>query len=379
MKYLIYILILVVLTFSFFLWKKIQNNIKISLFKKLLSKNIQQTQYNTHLSLFHNIITDIISKFFIKASKKEQTKILKSLEDENIQTLLKFLQKKDLSLEYALKHILSFKANSKKIQKKKNRSSLLRLLSCIIHESNFSYSAIKNDLPGFFWSKRYRAIRNLLHARYLFFKTDLKNALKYALKASKTLKKERLNDELAYTYFMIGEIYRIAGEYDLAHMTFLCASKIYQTTNHIFGQNLILANLGINCTHAKRFKDAELYFNQALTSFRKNKDILHEAEILNQKALLLNIKSDPLKAYKTAQEALQKNKKIKNEQGLALSFQQMAIALYSIEKFNDSLKAAQEAKKRYLKQKNYQAYADSLDLLTQIYLKTGRIHRQKNH
>ena len=380
MKYFIYILFFLTPILSYLCWVFFRDKIKISFIKSLIKKNADKETQKNHLSLFEDILFEMAAKLVGKAKKKNQTKLISDLQNGNTESFFKLLEKKEPLLAYALKEILHYQGKIIK-QPKKSSSSVEKTVTALIHESTYEYSLIIDDLKNmsFHCSRKQKAIRKLLYARHLFFTTDLKKASEVLLKTAKDFRKEKLFNELAYTYFMLGSIYRTCGAFDAAEMMFSSALGIYKKTNHSFGQNFILAELGINCMGANRYEEADSYFTKAIHAHKKNKDILHEAEILNRQALLSNVRNAPQKAIKQASEAVKKHKLVKNKAGIAFSLEQIAIAYGNMQNLKKAASYANQAKKVYISQKNYAAYCDSLEFLIKLCLDSNDITNAKKH
>jgi len=381
MKYLFYILLFLAPFLSYVVWKKFQHTIrKILIQNTLLSMAYKKTQ-NHHLCLFNDILIEMASKCLMKASYKKQKKILEDLKNGNTEKLFEYTRSQEENLNFALNHILPSSAPYH-IPPKNSKNKNSKLISAIIHECTFEYPSIKEDLkqtPFLILSQKNRIIRQLLSARCLFLQTDLQNASKLLLKTVQKLRKLKLYNELAYAYYMLGEIYRVAGLHDIAEMMLTSSLQIYKNTNHKYGQTFITAIKGLNCIDAKRFEDAQNYLNQALKIYTKNKDKQHEAEILNQMAILLNTKGTFQEAYINANKALKKHKFCNNISGLALSYQQMAISAYNMENFKTAEKYAEMAKKNYQLHQNHAALTESLELLTRICIKKKNLKKAKKY
>ncbi len=130
---------------------------------------------------------------------------------------------------------------------------------------------------------------------------------------------------------------------------------------------------------AKRYEEADSYFTKAIHAHRKNKDILHEAEILNRQALLSNARKSPQKALKQANNAIKKHKFLKNKDGIAFSLEQIALAYSNLQNFKKAVSYANQAKKVYISQKNYAAYCDSLEFLIKLCLELNDTTNAKKH
>ncbi|MBR2299610.1 MAG: hypothetical protein IJ870_03445 [Alphaproteobacteria bacterium] len=380
MKYFIYCLFFSAPILSYFCWRVFQNKIKVLLIKSLIQKAALQKIDRHHLCLFKDILFEMAAKVVAKASKKKQTEIIKSLQKNELNALFEYLSLKEQPLSHALQKIMEYPTKAFRQQNFKG-SYISKLALALIHESCFDYPPIQNDLKNFpyFCKSKLKTIKNLCNARHSFLKADFKKASKTLLKTSKVFQRKKCFDELAYTYFMLSQMYHIFGAFDAAEMMLTSAMHLYKKTQNTYGQNFILGELGINCLAQNRIEEADSYFRQAATSHKKNKDTLHLAEILNQQARLENLASNPKKALKHATSALKKHQLLKNKAGVALSCEQIALAHYEIGNPKKATAFALIAKKNYMAQKNNDAYADSLAFLAKVQLEAGHIENAKKY
>ncbi len=356
-----------ILAFGFFVYTK--QKIKKNMINSLLTDLFQAKQnHNLHLSLFQNSLTHLVTDLIYKAPKKEQEQIIDDLKKHHHQKLQTYLIKKSPIVRWTVNQLFSKKAFSlpKKI-KAKTLSDQLAL--CLIYESNFCYQMLSDTLskmPKVILSARNRYLKKLFEARAAFLKTDLKKASELLFKNIKHFHAHDLYEEQAYTYFMLGEIYRVCGLFDPADMMFRTSSQIYQKAGHFYGTKFILSSYAFNCLQANRLEEAESCFIKALSSFKKQKDSFHEAEILNQLALLSNINMNSKKAQRLASRALKNHLLFTNQNGIAFSYEQLALAHFHMKNFKLSQKYALKAKKIYEKQKNVTAQNTLLNFLDEI-------------
>lgn len=350
MKYLICTLIFSIL-FSVWIVQKIHNQIKKKLIKSFLYKNIKDS---TCFSLFASSLIEITTKKILEAPQKEQQKLLETLIKNNFGELIRHFQKKDKIIAVALLSLF-YPEQEIKLTRLKPQSKKSQIVLCLLDEIKSEYENMEKhfkNMPSIGYFSTYKALKRLIEARCLFLKADLKKASKNVIKSARFFRKKHMNNELAYTYFMLGEIYQRAGFYDACEMMFRAAEQIYEKTGHTYGRHQILSAFAENCLKQQRFDDAQSYLDCALKACKKNN--LRCADILNQKAMLLNIKKDYQNAQKTANAAFKKHKELKNDAGIALSLTQMAIAAYHSRDY-------QKAKRHTLSaQKHFKAAKDNL-------------------
>ena len=344
----------------------VRQKIKKNMIYSLLADFFQSNQKNNlHLSLFQNSLILLATDVIYHAKKKKQEEIISDLKKNHKQKLKSYLMKESPVLCLALWHLFFLKQNFSFSKNKKAVTLTDRLALCLIYESTFCYHMLEKELSEislFILSKHKRHLTNLMKARAAFLKTDLKKASKLLLNNLRHFRHPDFYEEQAYTYFMLGEIYRVCGLFDTADMMFRTSSEIYQKAGHFYGTKFILSSYALNCLQAGRLEEAESCFKKALSSFKKQKDTIHEAEILNQLALLSNINQNHIKARKLASSALKKHLSTSNVNGIAFSNEQMAYAYFHLKHFDASQKCALAAQKLYHKQKNESA-SQSLKIL----------------
>ncbi len=378
MKYLIYLLFFFIVFTLLFFWYVSKKNLQKNFFKgMLLNKLDSHLSTNEHTCLFSAAIIDLVCEFILTKPEKVKKQILKELADDNYTTLLKKISRQDAALEKLIKVLMLGETTLNSVIKPKTFPSLSE---CIFYESTHQYQQLESiikKIPNYLLNRKKHALKKLFTARCLLLKTDLKKASQELMKSMKTFRKYVYLDELAYAYFLLGEIYRISKAHDVAQMMFEISSGIYKKINHLYGQNFITSAKALNCIGQKRFEEAQVLLQETLKKYADRKDKLHEAEILNQLSLLANIQKEPYSAIKYAKKALNIHTHIKNKLGCAFSQEQLAVAYYT----KGSLKVAEEkalaAKKSYQKTHNQTACAEVLALLIRIYTQTNQKEKAK--
>lgn len=325
--------------------------------------------FNLSLSLFENAFIEWITNIVIKAPKKAQQELLSDLQKHHTKKLKLYLKKTNPVLLEALNDLCSLKNTYTHRKKIHPQTTTDILTSCLVSETSFLYPAIEKTLsqmPFIPFDYRKRALKNLFQARVFFFKTDLKKASKILFKNIKMLEHSDFDEELAYNYFMLGEIYRTCCLFDSADMMFRTSLQIYQNINHSFGTRFILSAHAFNALQAGRTADAESSFKKVLCAFQKQKDTLHEAEILNQLAVLSNMNGDFKKAQRLASRALQKHTLCVNPNGIAFSHRQIAVSAKELNRLPLAKKHASKAKQIYKTQQNHSAVQDMSSFLKHI-------------
>ncbi len=378
MKYLIYLVFFFIIFTLLFFWYVSKKNLQKKFFKNVLLNCLDSKRSsNVPLCLFSNAIVDLICEFILTKPEKVKKQILKELAEKNYTTLIKKSSREDVALSKLIKSLLT---DEKILNTDIKHKSFPSLSECIFYESTYDYEALKSvikKIPNFYFSPKKHAFKSLFTARCLLLKTDLKKASQTLMKSMKTFRKHSCLDELAYSYFLLGEIYRISKAHDVAQMMFEISSGIYKKTNHFYGQNFIASAKAVNCIGQKRFDEARSLFQDLLKKYKEKKDDLHEAEILNQLALLANIQNNHADAIKYAKKALSIHEKLKNIIGASFSQEQIAIANYAKGSFKIAEEMALAAQKGYLKNKNETAYAEILALLIRIYIQTDQKEKLK--
>lgn len=373
MKYLIYLLFFLMALFPVFFWMTSQKKLNKKFLRNIFIQKLESAPPSyEHITLFSSSIIDLLIDFILKKPKKVQKQILSELEKNRYKTLIKKTRRADPILADLFQKL--FTGKTQNAINKQNKAIPASFSYCIFLESAHQYQKLDNvlkNIPNWKLNKKQRAFKEIFRARSLLTKTDLKKASQILMKSMKTLRKNALTDELAYAYFLLGEIYRITGTHDIARMMFEISSGIYKKLQHPYGQNFITSAKALNAVGQKNFDEANSLFQKALDAHKKNNDELHEAEILNQQALLFNLQNTPLKAEKAAQKALKKHKNLKNSAGMGFSYEQLAVSKYKSSEFLIAEKHALNAQKIYSKEKNKSAYAEMLALLAQIYMQTN--------
>lgn len=369
MKYLIYTLIL----FSILIWSFFKRNIRKKAIKILLFKKLEEKTYAGHnLTLFLSYIVETISDLILKLPYKNQKKILNNLWKNHYDELLKQVKKKDLFLAVLLEALLAEKNMNALCLKKKECSSLSsKLILGLYYESTFQFDELNKlvqNLPSFYLKRKNRAVYRLLKARTFFHQTDMAKSSKLLLKCAKNFKKLKLSDELAYSYFLMSEIYRICGVYDAAEILITEARQIYKNADHDFGQTFALAERGLILLNNNRLDEALNCFTEAKKVYHQNKDFVHEAEMMGQEAFLYNLKKESKKALSLAKKALKIHQKYKNKIGISFCYEQISGAYYGLCDFKKALNYALYATDSYFKQKNHSAYMEMLQFLTELHL-----------
>ncbi len=372
MKYLIYLLFFLIAAAPVFFWIVSQKNLNKKFLRNIFIQKLESAPPSyEHISLFSSSIIDLLVDFILQKPQKVRKQILSELEKNKYNTLIKKIKRSEPLLTDLFQKL--FTGKTKNISNAFGKTTCSAFTRCIFLESTHQYPKLDDALksiPNWKLNKKQKAFKEIFQARCLLTKTDLKKASKTLMASMKTLRKNALTDELAYAYFLLGEIYRITGKYDIARMMFEISAGIYKKLQHPYGQNFITAIKGLNALGQKNFDEANSFFQQALSAHKKNNDALHEAEILNQQALLCNLQNAPLKAAKLAQRALKKHKDLKNRAGMGFSYEQLAISKYKSSEFLAAERYALNAKNAYIKENNKNAYAESLALLTRIYTQT---------
>ena len=187
---------------------------------------------------------------------------------------------------------------------------------------------------------------------------DLYNAANDAGVAVKLFHKTKSFYEEAQTYILLGEIYRVSAATDMAYFMYTEAKKIAEKQHNEPLKADILGNLGMLFTMQERYDAAAEVFTEALEINKKNIRDKACACIYNQMSLmsLLNTKYDMAKLY--ANQALRYSASDTD----AFSFELMAKVDFAMGKYEDAIKNADVAKKKYWKYGNLSAYFDALYL-----------------
>lgn len=356
MKYFVFGFIFLINAIAFYFFAHTKQKIKRTMLRCLLFDLFKSNpNHNLHLSLFQNTLVELVTDVVLQSPKKQQEEIIFDLKKHQKKELKLYLIQNSPILWFAVNHLFFSQKSFSLPHSLKAKTLSDRLALCLIYESTFHYQMLSDILPkipSLILRKHNRDLKRLFEARVAFFKTDLKKASKVLWKNIKNFKHAHLYEEQAYAYFMLGEIYRTCSLCDPADMMFRTAQQIYKKEQHSYGNRFILGSYALNCMQSHRLEEAESCFLKALHAFQKQKDTIHEAEILNQLAALSNMNNTPKKAQRLASKALKKHTSCTNKNGMAFSHQQIAISYFHMNNLTLAKKYALSAQRMYKKQRN---------------------------
>jgi len=185
---------------------------------------------------------------------------------------------------------------------------------CFFIESSREYKKLEKnflELPTFYFHKKYRIFKNLLEARVLFFKTDMKKASQKLLKCLPYFKKNGFVDETAYIFFMLGEMYQVAQSFDVARLMFEKALDIYQKSQNFYAVPFLMLAKGMLLGQQDQFEEAEDCFEKAEKFYIKTKNINEFAQVKYMLVLTYQNNGNSAKAEKALKDLKKHVKKHK--------------------------------------------------------------------
>ncbi len=214
-------------------------------------------------------------------------------------------------------------------------------------------------------NKKTRGLQLLVSARLNLREGQLKEASLDIERALSIFKKQKWLYEEATAYIVWGEIYRMAGEYDIAEMMYKSALKIWQKINCLTGVCEVLGNLGTLCAAQARWQEAEDYFTRAeAINIRHKAEKLH-LSILCHHAILEVMRQKPKQALRRI-EHIKVEKYDDDMKALILSVQVRAEA--ALHHQGKACKLGKEVFDLYWKRKKYAQAWDIKYLTADIYL-----------
>ncbi len=257
----------------------------------------------------------------------------------------------------------------KKLNKKNDDATVLtialEMLSGKENEAKKLFVSLKKNR----FSTYHKAQTLVWEAIFCLREGDLLTASQNCGIALRLFGKENAYHEIAETYLLMGNIYRVSAGYDVAQLMFENAKKIFSNLGSLHGKAAVLGYLGMLTAAQNREEEARAYFSEAKDIFNSLGRKLESAEIGNQYAIML-IGSGK---YKEALSFIRKNRfkgkgfRYNLFSGLNLELESQVLALQK--KWTASLSAAQKAATFYAKTKNFSGYAETLFLQAQAFYK----------
>ena len=191
---------------------------------------------------------------------------------------------------------------------------------------------------------------------------DLYNASNDANVAIRFFHKTRSFYEEAKTYILLGEVYRVSAVSDMAYFMYDEAKKIAEKQHNYALKADALGCMGMLFTMQERFDAAEDAFKESLEI---NKKIIRDkacACIYNQLALLKLLDEK----YEEARGYISQALRYSFENINAFSFEIMAKVCYAEKQYDQAIKNADIAQKKYWKCQNLTAFFEALYLETSV-------------
>lgn len=379
MKYFVCFILFLLFAFALFLWQRAKRNLNHTLLKNFFKQKYDFEQKNTPLSLFADDILEMAVFTVLHTDRHIKNQIFRKLRTGDEHFLFAYIKKEEQTLYQLLNALYKHKPFLKE-KTFNTQTPVSKLAFALICESEFEYEKIANllkDLPFFGNSKPLRQLKKLLSARRFFFKTDLKKASKILNHLGMKYQKDDNALKTAYVCLMLGQVYRLAKAFDIAQIMFEKAHHIYKHLGYAYGQNLALAELGLNCLPQGRFDDAHTYFKQARLFYAKHKNTTFQANILSWQSCCHLGQNDFKRARYATDKALKLHQQLGSRAGMAFSLELKAAAFWGDHNHKMAESCTKSALLHYRKLQNRTAELKMLYMLTKIHLDAQQISKAK--
>lgn len=337
-------------------------NLKKDLLYKIIIKKV------INIPLFSTIVVHDFIKFILEKDKNRRSKILECIQNNDFFKLISEIS--DEKLRCKLDLILNNNLNEKieideiyhllKIQKKLNEGffdEVIEMLNQPLLEKN------KNN--------KILALKHLMQAKIALNEGDLLVSSEKAAAALKILKKNNMLYEEADCYFLLGNIYRMAGVFDSSDFMLRSSLKIFKFLGCYNKEVEVLGTLGLLMAIQKRFSEAIKYYKAAeeILENKNNSELL--CYILGQQSILDLIQKNYSAAENIAIKALKHAFTGKTK---AFALEVLCRIAFAKQKWKKTVQYAKDASKLYFNDRNYSSYFECEYLIAEANSNLGHVN-----
>ena len=251
--------------------------------------------------LFSTIVVLDLIKYIFQKNKNKKIEILKHIQNNNFLKLIDEID--DCKLKVKLDLILNGKENEYLYA-----DEIYQLLVIQNKLNNDNFDGVIEILNHPFLEKnknnKVLALKYMVQAKIALSEGDLLISSEKAARALKILKKYNMLFEEAECYFLLGNIYRMAGIFDSSEFMLRSSLKIFKILGSYSKEVETLGTLGLLMAVQKRFSEALEYYKSAEQVLKNTDNSELLCYILGQQALLDLIQNNYKSANNTAINAL---------------------------------------------------------------------------